>query len=801
MFKLSALTIAFSSLFSAAVYAEQVNGQITDANGKGIQDASISIMGSNLKVKSDEQGYFKIDTNKSNVELHVSAIGYSHKNQSVNFNQQQTSKVTIALTPSVIEVIDVTATPFHSSTIESAMPVSVISGDRLRERQASTLGETLQHEIGVHSSSYGGVTSTPVIRGLSGPRVLITQNGMDSGDVSRIGPDHSVTAESSISQQIEVLRGPATLFYGSGAIGGVVNVVDDRIPKTNMTYGEWTLQKGTNDQQKLASANLNTGGENFAVHLDGYWRESDDYETGKPNNRQREIIENSFEKSSGGTLGASYIADAGYAGISYGRMEREYGIPGHGEEGELVYADLQQDRIQLQSDVQINSSGLKALHSRISYTDYEHSEIENGEVGTVFTSQTTEAKFDFMQQEIAGWRGGLSLHYKKSDFSADGEEAFAPPSQTESFAIALMQEQHFGDFLVQLGARTEYITLSSGESHIEMFDVHSHDDDDHDDDHDDEHDDDHDEEHDHDEIEVDKIDQNFSTISLSAGVVWDFMPGYNLGVAVSHAERAPSAAEMLSFGPHIGAQTYEIGALFELHEEDEEYHVDVLSADQPLELSNNIDLTFRKYEGDVGIILNAFYNQVNNYYYQVDSGLYAEFSHEHEEEDHEDADHLDEDEHEEEHSDELPVFAFQHADAKLYGFEAQVMWQASKHLKTRFFADYVRAELTDGGDLPRTPPLRFGAELDYNWQAFSTNLSLTRYDSQDKIAEYETQTSGYNLIDANITYNLTLAKQDIAVYLKAHNLGDVYALNHTSFIKDTAPIAGRTLQFGVRGYF
>ncbi|WP_017446532.1 TonB-dependent receptor [Gayadomonas joobiniege] len=809
MYKLSKVALVCSALLTTATQAQTINGQVLNANGKSIAKAKISVMGSNKKVIADENGRFKINTNKSNPELHISASGYAHKNQAIDFNQKNNQTLTITLVSSPIEVIDVTATPFHSSTIESAMPVSVLSGDRLREQQASTLGESLKSEIGVHSSSYGGVASTPVIRGLSGPRVLISQNGLDAGDVSRIGPDHSVTTEATTAQQIEVLRGPATLFYGSGAIGGVVNVVDERIPKSSDTFGEWTLQKGTNDQQKLASASLNTGSEQFAFHLDGFWRESENYEAGKQKNRIRQLVDNSFEDSTGGTLGVSYIADKGYAGISYGRLEREYGIPGHGEEGESVYADLTQDRVQLQSEVDIDSGALKALHSRLSYTDYEHAEIENGEVGTLFSNQTSEAKFDFMQQEIAGWRGGISLHYKKSEFSAIGDEAFAPASDNETFAIAMMQEQHFGNFLVQLGARTEYITLKSKSSQIEMFDVHSHedhsDDEDHhdEDEHGDEHGDDHENEHPTEDIEVDAIDQSFATVNLSGGVVWDFVPGYNLGIAVSHAERAPSAAEILSFGPHIGAQTYEIGALYEIHEEAEnEYHIDVLSADQPLELSNNIDLTLRKYEGDFGFVVNVFYNRVHNYYYQAETGLFAEFSHEHEDEMHEDADEHDTDHDEEhEHSDELPVFVFNHADAKLYGFEAQFVWQATEHLKTRVFADYVRAKLIEGGDLPRTPPLRFGGEINYNWQAFTSKLSFTRYDSQDKVAQYESQTNGYNLIDANVSYNLNIAQQDISVYLKAHNLGDVYAKNHTSFIKDEAPIAGRTLHFGIRGYF
>ena len=159
--------------------------------------------------------------------------------------------------------------------VPSVDGVNVLSGDALRERQASTLGETLKHEVGVHSSYYGPVASSPIIRGLEGPRVLVTQNGLDAGDASRVGPDHAVAAEASTARQIEILRGPATLFYGSGAIGGVVNVVDDRVPQSTDTNGEWRLQQDSVADDKLVSASGNTGIGSMGLHLDGFWREAD----------------------------------------------------------------------------------------------------------------------------------------------------------------------------------------------------------------------------------------------------------------------------------------------------------------------------------------------------------------------------------------------------------------------------------------------------------------------------------------------------------------------------------------------
>jgi iron complex outermembrane receptor protein len=248
--------------------------------------------------------------------------------------------------------------------MESASPVSVLAGERLRRQQSSSLGDSLEKIVGVHTSFHAKVASTPIIRGLSGPRVKIAQNGLDVSDVSRVGPDHSVASEASTAQQIEVLRGPATLFYGSGAIGGVVNIVDGRVPTDSTTRGEWLVETNSVDDQRLGSFNLTTGTDSFAFYADGYVRESNDYEVPVAPELEEEghdeeghddahskVVENSAEESSGLTLGASYLFDKGYVGISVEQFDRKYGIPGHShgeeeaheheEEEEGVFADLE----------------------------------------------------------------------------------------------------------------------------------------------------------------------------------------------------------------------------------------------------------------------------------------------------------------------------------------------------------------------------------------------------------------------------------------------------------------------------
>ncbi|QJR81084.1 TonB-dependent receptor [Alteromonas pelagimontana] len=789
-----------SALLPAVAMAQSIEGVVNNSSGKAVAGATVEIEGTKFKTKTDENGRFLLENLTANVnEFHIFASGYAHLHQEIAVAQDGSKEVTLTLKRSPIEVVDVVASPMHMSIMESASPVSVLAGETLRRQQASTLGDSLEKLPGVHTNFHANVASTPVIRGLSGPRVLIAQNGLDVSDVSRVGPDHSVATEASTAQQIEVLRGPATLFYGSGAIGGVVNVVDGRVPPDTTTRGEWLLETNSVDDKKLASFNITTGTETIGVYADGYWRESNDYDVPVApeldNHEQQDfVVKNSGEKSNGVTLGVSKLLDNGYVGIAVERFNREYGIPGHthgdeheaeGSEEESVYADLKQTRVQLLSELNIGGKWIRKINTRAAFTDYEHAEIEDGMVGTLFENSTEELRFEALHNPFDGWNGGISFQYKHSDVAAQGSEAFTPPSEAQTLALAIMEEKHFGDFLLQLGGRVERVELEADQVLLPELDAHAHAGEEHN------------HEHGHEEATSTRVfstDHEFTPVSLSAGLVWDFTPGYNIGISVSRSERAPSASELLSFGPHIGTRTYEIGALFAVENHDDHAHIGLTEAALDLETANNIDLTFRKTDGDVGFVFNAFYNVVDNYYYQTSTGLFAEAAHDHGGEDeHDNEEHV--------HATELPIYTFQTDDVILHGFEAQIAWQATDELKASFFSDYVRARLKDGGDLPRTPPLRFGTQFSYQTELLTANLDVTRYQEQDRIASYETSTDGYTLVDATVSYDLSLLDQDMMVYLKGSNLTDTEARVHTSFLKDIAPRPGRSFAIGVRGYF
>ncbi len=794
VFTACALCLSVSALsYTSPVLSQIISGKIVNHQDKPISGAQVKINGRDKVITTNAQGLFTLSNlSAGKIELHTSAKNYAHDNQYIIINQDDILGLNIQLSPSVMEVLDVYATPLHTSTIESALPVNVIAGDDLKLKQASTLGETLKNEVGVHSSFYGSVASSPIIRGLDGPRVLITQNGLDAGDASRVGPDHSVATETSTATQIEVLRGPATLFYGSGAIGGVVNIVDNRVPTSSDTIADWLLQYNDISNEKQGSFSVQTGNDNIAVHLDAFWRDAGDYVLPKDfdshvdeeehedeeEETQPTHLVSSNSQSSGFTLGSSYLFDQGFIGFSYGTMSRDYGIPGHAahaeesvgiEEG--TKAEMEQDRFQLLSEVNFDQSFIKQLASKFAYTDYQHQEIEDGAIGTIFKNKSMEMKADLYHQEYKGWQGAWTLHYKHSDFEAVGEEAFAPPSKTDSFAIAWLEEKHFGDLLLQLGARAEQVTIETNDTIIGFSD--------------------------HDTEQVSFSEKSFNPLSTSLGLVWDYQTGYNLGLSLAVSQRAPSAAELFSFGSHIGTGTFEVGAMYDIEQEGDENHVELSSQNPDIETSYSVDFTWRKFEGDFGFVVSAFYNHINDYYYQQDTGLLFESDH-----DEHAADEHAADEHQDEEG--SPILVYQQDDVDMYGLEAEFVYQISSPLKVKVFGDYINAQLSDGGDLPRIPPMRLGVSMNYQGNSFDSELSGNHYFEQDDVALLETTTRAYTLVDFNYNYyldNMGFRDSDMIVYVKGQNLTDEVAFVHSSFLKDIAPLPGRNFSIGIRGSF
>ncbi len=793
MTKLTLISSAvFSVLCSHSALAATVTGKITDDKNQPIENAAVHVHGKDQGVKTNAQGEFSIDVD-SQSQLHVSKDNFIDSRIAVNENS---NNVTVSLTPTSVETVVVYASALHKNSLEMISPVSVLSGDELKNKSKATLGETLKGLPGVNASYFGPVSSSPIIRGLDGPRVKITQNGLDASDASRIGPDHATSSDSLAAEQIEVLRGPSTLLYGSGAIGGVVNVVDNRIPTSNLDdlTGAAEYSHDTFSNSNTVAAKLETGNDGFNFHFDGTKRSGDDYETPTFNITDEDgdvethnSVENTFIDSDTFNVGTSYVGDHLTVGFSYGSIETDYGIPGHEhhdhdhegeteeehdehadeEEEESVYAHLEQDRWQGLISYALDNNWIENINLRVGYTDYKHSEIEDGEIGTTFKNETTEARLN-VEHKLAQWHGMMGYHYSESDYDAIGEEAFTPASVTTTHALYLLEEREFGDVTLELGARIEDYEITSTITESE----HAHD---------------HDEEEDHDEGEEESIaySESFTNVSASAGAIWQYTPGQSVALSLSHSERAPLSAELLSNGLHIATGTYELGLGY--HIEDNEVHFEPEDIKQ--EKSTNLDFSFRRFSGDFGYTVNFFYNDIKNFYYQQNTGLVYD-----EEDGLESAIGA--------HDDAVAVYQFASKDAELYGVEFDVHYQIDPNAMVKVFGDSTRAKLKDDeGNLPRIPANKLGSELQYNLGDLQLTLTGTHYFEQDNISAYETKTDGYTIVDAQANYQLSLGAIDTQLYLNVDNITDELGFVHSSFIKDKAPLPGRNFRFGIRGYF
>ncbi len=672
-----------------------------------------------------------------------------------------------------LEEVVVSASPHAKTASEVAGSLNVIDELTLQREVASTLGETLQNQIGVHSSSFGPGVGVPVIRGQSGKRVEVLQNSTTVGDVSDTSSDHAVATEALLADRIEILRGPATLRYGAGAIGGVVNVIDNRIHTRRLEghEGAVELRHNLNNDETVAVGRFDVGLENLAVHLDGVTRESNRVEidglsateVDDPDETSDGFIENSDSEADAYSLGLSWVGDKLVAGVSVNRIDNNYGVPpgGHGhhheeeheehEEGEhdaheeeediLTRIDMTQTQYQARLLLPELDGFFERLNVDISYSDYEHQELEieegESEVGTRFDTDSLELRAELVHGEVSGWLGAMGMQYSDRDFSAAGEEAFVPPSNTERVGIYLLEETHFGDASLELGVRFDRQEIAtSGRGDIE-----------------------------HD------------SFNASANLLVPFGENQRLGFILSRSERAPVAEELLSDGEHVATNTYEIG-----------------DATLDQESAFNAELTW-VYEGAVNARASLFYTWFDDYIYAMDTEL--RFSHDLEESGlsginacSEDLADFDNDPEELEEA--VECFQYVQEDATFAGLEAELGYVVNNSHSLRFWGDYVRARLDKNGDVPRMPPARLGVSWDFNVEQWSARLSLTRALDQDKPGRGQEETDGYTRLDAYLGYR----QDNLSLFVKGTNLTNEEIRNATSFLRELAPEPGRAVSLG-----
>lgn len=646
--------------------------------------------------------------------------------------------------------ITVSANPLGLDAGSMALPALVLDGNALVKRRQDTLGNTLNGLPGIHADTFGGGASRPVIRGQTAPRVKVLSDGSELMDASSISPDHAVTTEPLLAERIEVLRGPATLLYGGGAIGGVVNVLDRKIPTAvpeNGVEAEAEVRGATGTGERAGTVGITAGTGEFAVRVEGLKRRADDYDV--PDWPGGEL-KGSYSESAQGSVGLSWVTPRGYVGVAYTYLESEYGLPGHNHEYEGChphgthlhcgshdhdhggdeehdhghdhedeappYVKLRSNRIDLRAEYAEPFAGFEKIRFRGGLTDYQHQEIEGGEVGTTFKNRGYDARLELAHKPLYGWRGVVGIQNAYSDFSADGEEAFLPRSDTRSTGIFVLEEYRLADWRFELGARQDWQRISP---------------------------------------EGGQPNSSQSGTSLSAAAIWDFAPQYSVALSLSRSQRLPSAQELYADGVHLATNTYEIG-----------------NPDLSKETSHNIDLTLRKHAGATTFSLSAFHNRVKNYIY---------------------ADTLDQFE-------DFRLIEYTQRDAEFTGLEGEVRHQFTKVFSAAVFGDYVRGKLTGGdGNLPRIPAARLGVRADAEWRQWSGGVEYAHVFRQNDIASYESSTPGYDMVNAVVSYRGGLgASAAYEVYVRGTNLLDKLAYNHASFISKVAPLPGRSVLLGVR---
>ena len=655
-----------------------------------------------------------------------------------------------------LEEVVVTANPLRSSALELAQSVIVLAGDDLARNVGPSLGETLAAQPGVTASYFGPRASRPIIRGLSGERVLMLLDGVSALDVSNLSPDHSVSVEPLLADQIEILKGPTTLLYGSGAVGGVVNTVDGRIPMRKdraPLEGGLELRADTASEERSVAGRLDGAVGSFAWHVDGYSRDTDDIEIpgldwsralieekeaeGEPIEATRGYVPNTDSESDGVTAGFAWVGERSLVGFAWGRAETNYGLPGPAEhahdaapevvpvaalaaeeEEEAVRIDQTADRYDFKSEWRELGGLLDNVTLRAAYTDYQHDELEGDEIGTSFEQTGLDTRLHLGHRAIAGWTGTLGVQYTDLDLEAIGAEAYIPPAQTTGLAAFLVEQQQFGDWTVDFGGRLERQEI---------------------------------------DVEAAARDYDGTAFSAAAGLLWNFTPDLTLALHLTHSERHPQAAELYSDGPHLAVRRYEIGD-------------DRLGT----ETANTVDFGLRR-TGEVTWRASIFYSDFEDYIFPLDTG---------------------------DEEDGLPVYVYRQADATFYGAEGEIevpVWRgADRGVSAHLGADYVRGKLDGGGNLPQMPPLRLTASLEYDAGPLHSVLGLAWYDEQDKLAENELPTDSYTLLDFEVTYRWERWKPGVLLFVKGSNLLDEEARRHSSPIKDYVPLPGRSFLLGIR---
>jgi len=653
------------------------------------------------------------------------------------------------------EEAEIVVTGFARSRADILSGTSVVSGEELTRDLRSTIGETLAHQPGVSATSFGPNASRPVLRGFQGDRVRILTDGIGSLDASSSSVDHAVAINPLTADRIEVLRGPSALLFGSSAIGGVVNVIDARIPRRvpdEAVHAEGLFTYGSAADERSANAGLDIPiGGNFVVHFDGSYSKSDDLEIGgfvlAPAQRAaaaasadpdiaalatlRGRLPNSAGRSWDVAAGAAWIDGGNNVGFSVNRYDSLYGVPVRysldpAAEAEEVRIDVAQTRADVRAEIDAGGGFIDTIRFRGGWSDYRHFELEDtGAIGTTFLTEGYEARAELRQRVRGGWGGGFGAQYFHRDLEIDGAEKFLPPNSTSQFGLFALQTFDLGAFKAEAGLRYEHSALRADADAT---------------------------------LSNPELRRSFDALTGSIGASHQLAPRWRIGLNLSRSERAPSAEELFANGPHAGTQSFEIG-----------------DPDLRTEKSWGLEATLRGAGDGYSIGASVFHSWFDGYIYEQPTGAIQ---------------------------DDLPVFQYLQNDARYFGVEleasARIARFGSMVINVDGVADYVRATIDSTGPAPRIPPFRLLGGIEAQSTPVNGRIEVEWVSGQDRVAAFETPTDGHVMVNASLAFHPFGGDNASSVTVSANNIFDVDARRHASFLKDFAPLAGRDFRISAR---
>ena len=626
-----------------------------------------------------------------------------------------------------LEDVIITGTPFGVTDRASLLAVEVLGEEQLAVAPAATLGDLVNGLPGVRSSSFAPGASRPVIRGLSGPRVQVLTNGLGLIDASSVSPDHQVAVDPAEASRIEIVRGPSTLVFGGSAIGGVVNIIDERVPTTRAEDGldgHVSTQVSSIDNGRGGGASLKANLGALVFTIDGYTHSSNDYGISGPALSQRlaavlsvprsgpSTVANSASEIEQAGAGLSWIGDGGYFGGSVKTTHSTYGTVAEPD----VTIQLEQTRYDVRGEHTLDTPWFEKIRLGAAFADYTHTEFEGPDVGTVFYSSGHEGRLELIQRSRNGWQGVIGGQVLDRDFDSVGAEAYVPRTATREHGLYTVQRLDRESWGVEGGIR---------------FDARR--------------------------VDSPAIDRSFDNVSASAGLFVRPSQPLFLGLTIARNARAPSEVELFAEGAHIATAAYELG-----------------DPTFDSEVATSIEGTMHFASGRLTADLHVYAARYDGFIDLRPTGV-------------------------DDVGSGLPIFDYVQTHADFRGFEAEAsydLWMdGDRSLTLTGMADMVRAR-TDFGPAARIPPWSAGTRLAWSSRRADAALEVRRVGEQDRVTDFELPTDGYTMVNLSGALH-PFADRNVTIFGELHNLTNVEAREHASFLKDIAPLPGRNLRVGI----